>query len=237
MKRPAESVAIVFAGLCLTAAATSVWAQAHQRVTPEVDSLALTSIPARFGPWTEIRSEDGAVSPSLQDEHGRPIAIYDRIVSRTYMTPGHPPVMLMIAYKRRQYQEDRVHRPELCYYAQGFVVSRPGRQPLRLGQNGFPTASFVAEAPQRRETVLYFIRTGSAITESSLGERLTLFKAGLTNTVPDGLLVRASVVEDPATPDDAKAQIDLMNSFLSAMVSASPSNARVVLVGRSALGA
>jgi EpsI family protein len=231
MKPRAAWAAAAFASLCVAAAGVSSWVQAHQRLTPDVDSLALTSIPTRFGQWSQIRSDDGVVSPSLQDEHGRPIAVYDRIVSRTYMLPGHAPVMLMIAYKRQQYQEDRVHRPELCYYAQGFVVTPLASQMLQIGGHNIAEASFVAESPQRRETVLYFIRIGSSISESSVAERLALFKAGLSNTVPDGLLVRASVVEDPASPQNAKAQVALMQTFLSAMLSASSSNAKAVMIG------
>jgi EpsI family protein len=232
MRSPATWAAGAFAGLCLAAACLSSWAQAHQRVTPEVVSSALASIPTRFGPWSVVKNDDGVVSPSLEDDHGRPIAIYDRIVSRTYRRPGHAPVMLMIAYKREQYQEDRVHRPELCYYAQGFVVSRSAGETLRIDGHSVPAASFVAESPQRRETVLYFIRTGSSITESSVAERLALFKAGLSNTIADGVLVRASVVEDPSSPDSLPSTVALMQNFLDDLVTASSPNAKTVLIGQ-----
>jgi EpsI family protein len=234
MKYPAAWAAAAFASLCVVAAGMSSWVQAHQRTTPDANSLALNAIPAEFGQWSEVRNDDGAVSPSLQDEHGRPIAVYDRIVSRTYVEPGHPPVMLMIAYKRQQYQEDRVHRPELCYYSQGFVVTQPAKHELQIDHHTISEASFVAEAPQRRETVLYFIRIGSALTESSTAERLALFKAGLSNTIPDGILVRASVVEDPSSPQNARAQLALMQNFLSALIYASPSAAKAVLIGGAA---
>jgi EpsI family protein len=234
MKSRAAWAAVVFAGLCIGAAGVSSWVQAHQRVTPDVDSLALTSIPTRFGQWSQVRNDDGVVSPSLQDEHGRPIAVYDRIVSRTYVEPGREPVMLMIAYKRQQYQEDRVHRPELCYYAQGFVLTRLASQILQIGAHDIPEASFVAEAPQRRETVLYFIRIGSSITESAAAQRLTVFKAGLSGAIPDGILVRASVVEDPSNPQNVRSQVALMQNFLSALISASPSNAKALMIGGTA---
>jgi EpsI family protein len=231
MRSPALWAAAVFAGLCLSAAGAASWVEAHQRTTPEGESLALASIPTRFGPWSQVRNDDGAVSPSLEDEHGRPIAVYDRIVSRTYMQPGHQPIMLMIAYKRKEFQEDRVHRPEFCYYAQGFVVTRLADQILQIGADRISEAGFVAEAPQRRETVLYFIRTGSSITESALAQRIALFKAGLSDTVPDGVLVRASVVEDPASPQNARSRMALMQTFLTALISASPPSARAVLIG------
>ena len=234
MRSAAAWTAAAFAGLCVGAVGLSSWAQANQRVTPEIESSALATIPTQFGPWSQVKNDDGVVSPSLQDEHGRPIAIYDRIVSRTYMRPGHAPIMLMIAYKRQQYQEDRVHRPELCYYAQGFVVTRSARQTLRMGGRDFSAASFVAESPQRRETVLYFIRTGSSITESSVAERLALFKAGLSNTISDGVLVRASVVQDPSSPESVQSTVSLMQTFLGDLVSASSSNAKAVLIGQAA---
>jgi hypothetical protein len=62
-------------------------------------------------------------------------------------------------------------------------------------------------------------------------QRLALFKAGLAGNISDGVLVRASVVEDPVSPPNAKAEVALMQNFLSALISASPSNAKAVLVG------
>jgi len=231
MRLRATWAAAAFAGLCVGAAGVSSWVQANQRVTPDAASIALTSIPTHFGQWSQVKNDDGAVSPSLEDEHGRPIAVYDRIVSRTYMEPGHEPIMLMIAYKRQQYQEDRVHRPELCYYSQGFILTRLASQILQIGAHSISEASFVADSPQRRETVLYFIRIGSSITESSIAQRLALFRAGLSDTVPDGLLVRASVVEDPSRPQNTKSHVALMQNFLNGLISASSPNAKAVLVG------
>jgi hypothetical protein len=63
---------------------------------------------------------------------------------------------------------------------------------------------------------------------------LALFKAGLSNTIPDGILVRASVVEDPSSPQNTQARLALMQNFLSALIYASPSAAKAVLIGGAA---
>ncbi len=85
--------------------------------TPELDAI----IPAEFGEWKQIANPFTQVGLTTG---GNDLAsqLYDKIVMRTYANKNGDRVMLAIAYAREQKQDIKIHRPEVCYVAQGFQL-------------------------------------------------------------------------------------------------------------------
>lgn len=189
-------------------------------------------LPARPGDWRSVDAPANIVVPWVSDGGDAALRdVYDRVVTRTYERPDGAQVTLVIAYKRQLLQEDRIHRPEICYYAQGFQRSEGVERSLRLGQKEIRVSGFLATGAERSERVLYWIRSGSLIDEDPVNQRVQLIKDNFKGIVPDGVLVRASI----NSPNDGGASqmareneilIQFFNDFLSHL----SSNSRRILV-------
>src|SRR6185295_754125 len=93
---------------------------------------------------------------------------YDDLLMHTYRRADGQQVMMTIAYGRNQTQELKLHRPELCYYAQGFEVHTLGRRTVQL--TPARTVSSLALLTRNRtriEVVTYWIRIDERITENA----------------------------------------------------------------------
>lgn len=193
---------------------------------------AITHIPERIGTWRAVNTLSAPVNPARPDANGKPGQVYDTLVSRAYLAPDGTRVMLMLAYQRLQFQEDRVHSPELCYYAQGFVIR--GQRTIQLRDNALNIQAkfFTGSSISRNESVIYWIRTGNIISENSLSSRSEIFASGIRGKIDDGILVRVSMIESPGTSPDSAAQIATMTGFLRELLAASPPDSRLALLGR-----
>ena len=190
-------------------------------------------IPERFGAWV---AEPESVAPVLlvPSEIGDPdaaqAATYDDVLMRTYRRDDGASVMVALAYGRRQTQELKIHRPELCYYAQGFTVRSLGLRPVRLDRaRTVQSRALVTENRARTEIVTYWIRLGDRLPTSAWDVRWTIFRDGLRGRVPDGLLVRASSLAE--SPAGAEAELDLQHEFLADLYRESPPATQRFLAG------
>ncbi len=226
-----------FAGLAVLAlalvsisASRIMSSRLHSR--PLAPIAALGVLPQRVADWVAVASAEPAVSPVISDAFGNAQQVYDKVVSQVYVRPDGTHIQLMLAYKLTQQQEDRVHSPELCYYSQGFSLS--GQRDLTVdAPNGRLNArAFLAAAPQRSETVVYWIRTGQTVSESALSSRLAIFRDGLGGVLDDGLLVRASVIEAPGSGQGAAMNEKYLTDFLANLLKASGGASRALLAGR-----
>ena len=182
------------------------------RATPALEAL----IPQRFGAWA---AEPESVSPVLlvpdavADADGAQSAAYDDVLMRTYRRTDGARVMVAIAYGRRQTQERKIHRPELCYYAQGFVVRSLGVRPVRLSAaRSVESHALLTQNRSRTEIVTYWIRVGERLANDPWQVRWTIFRDGLMGRVPDGLLVRASSLAE--SPAEAERALLVQHAFL-----------------------
>ncbi|WP_172199962.1 exosortase C-terminal domain/associated protein EpsI [Niveibacterium sp. COAC-50] len=188
------------------------------------------SVPRQFGDWSELPSPFTQVSLSTGDAPNidQP---YDQTLMRTYVNGKGQIVMLALAWGATQRQEVKVHRPDLCYVAQGHKVKRmsPMQFSAIVGTGGPITGTrMLTESPRGGEAVMYWIRIGNIYSESALTTRLHILSEGISGRIPDGILVRASV--HVAREDDANAAWPLMESFLNELVSATPTEARKLMV-------
>jgi EpsI family protein len=136
-------------------------------------------------------------------------------------------IMLSIAYGGDQSDAMQVHRPEVCYTAQGFQVLREALSRLSTPYGQLPVKRLVASQGPRVEPITYWIVIGDEVTQGGLQHKLVQLKYGLTGRIPDGMLVRVSSIDR----NDTRAY-QLQDQFLSSMLDAiSPEN-RVRFAGR-----
>jgi EpsI family protein len=212
-------------------------AYAAAGLTPRVevapsDSLAVR-IPERFGDWVaEAQSVDPVVlvPGAALEPAAAQTAAYDDVLMRTYRRSDGARVMAAFAYGRRQTQEIKIHRPELCYYAQGFDVSPLGDRAVRLaGDRSVESRALLTRNRARIEVVTYWVRVGESLASGPWDVRWTIFRAGLGGRVPDGLLVRASSLAESS--DGAERELAVQHEFLADLYRDTPDATREFLAG------
>jgi EpsI family protein len=191
-------------------------------------------VPVEFAGWREIPLAADAVDPRAQlpGETDRE-APYEDVLMRGYINSRGDMVVLALAYGSHQRQEVKIHRPELCYTAQGFEILR--RTPVDLPLSGLAAqpargARMLVRGADHVETVSYWIRIGDLYSRSAWKTRSHILVEGLGGRVVDGMLVRVSQV----VPDAASAtpqRFALQEDFLAQLVRALPAHARGLLLG------
>ncbi len=180
------------------------------------------ALPHRVGGWSEVPA-DGVIVPEETD----PGDYYDQVVARSFHATGAPEIMMLAAYGAAQRGLIRVHRPEVCYASAGFGLHGAHGQAVPLGAgHAIPGRTFTAERDGRREQVLFWTRVGDSLTLDSRLQKVAMLRRGLQGVIPDGLLVRLSVVGmEPA------AAVRVLTAFGGSLVAAATPAARVLLVG------
>jgi EpsI family protein len=190
-------------------------------------------VPHRFGNWQEEASSIVQVSPEIEQsaETSAQRPAYDQILMRTYRRQSDgAQVMLALAYGRQQRQEFKVHRPELCYYSQGYEVRPAGKQLIALGAaRPIEMQSLLARSRWRLELVTYWIRIGDQISTSPWRSRLIIAREGFAGRVPDGILVRISSLMQ--TDGDAGRALGVQRGFLADLYGSLSVSARKALAG------
>lgn len=162
-------------------------------------------IPKEFGRWKQL--ETGMIQMDLAPRDGEEKTMdqpYDQALMRTYVRDDGAVVMLALAYGRSQRQEVKVHRPELCYVAQGFEVGSKAPVTVELDDHTKVVAyQLLARNQQRVEPVTYWVRIGDRISRNAWESRMEIFREGLLGKIPDGLLVRVSTALRPNDSRDA----------------------------------
>lgn len=223
--------ACVAALVLMAAAAAGAWL-ATPRLQAMRDAPRLeASVPTAFGDWRMVRSAVAQVdvSQGVETVQEQP---YDQTVMRTYVNSRGEQVMLALAWGKRQRQDVKVHRPEVCYPAQGYAVRRAASSsPIStVGRpEPVPTTELLAEARGGGyEAVRYWIRIGNQYGGDGVAARWYILKEGFRGRIPDGILVRAS--QRLRGPESAAQSQALMAGFLSDLVAAVPEGTRQMLV-------
>jgi EpsI family protein len=188
-------------------------------------------VPRAFGMWRELQTPFVPVGlvTNTETTTDQP---YDQVVMRSYVdTQGHV-IHVALAWGKHQRQEVKIHRPELCYPAQGFQVQRllPVRFPITSPQGQTITGKrmMTRDRAGRTEAVSYWIRLGSSYSDSPWETRLHILKEGLAGRVTDGMLVRVSTrLEAGQDPQEAFAR---QEQFAAQLVTASPLQVRTMMV-------
>lgn len=181
-------------------------------------------VPQAFGPWMLDRSVIPLEVPA--DVANTLNAIYDKTLSRTYVNRDGQRVMLSLAYGANQSRALQLHKPEVCYTAQGFRVGqlRPGV--LRLGGSDLPVMRLVGQLGGRVEPITYWMRVGNNVVRGWLEQNRVRLSYGLQGQIPDGLLFRVSMISG-----DTAASYEIQDLFVNTLLASMSQPNRSVLVG------
>lgn len=178
---------------------------------PPIDLAAM--VPVAFGDWRkEINLLTQVVNPQ---QKGVIDKIYSQTLSRTYVNTQGYRIMLSIAYGKNQSDALQLHKPEICYPAQGFTLLATLRGPLNLLGTPISATRVATSLGQRFEPVTYWTVVGDHVVTGGNDKKWIELSYALQNRIPDGMLVRLSSI-DKGT-ENAYAQQSL---FANAMVAA-----------------
>lgn len=184
-----------------------------------------TMIPKQFGEWRVDESVVPLqVSPDVQAKLDK---IYNQTLSRTYINGQGQRIMLSIAYGSDQSDSMAVHKPEVCYPAQGFEITQKRKATLAIAGTSLPVVRLVAQHNSRIEPITYWITVGGETVTGGLDRKLAQMRYGLTGNIPDGLLFRISNID----PDPTRAY-ELHANFASDMFQVLNTAHRTTLFGK-----
>lgn len=219
------TVSLVVGALMLSSAALTKVATPTAKMADFHSRFELAEIiPKQFGEW----QVDTAIVP-LQidpDTQARLNKIYNQTLSRTYVNRDGERIMLSIAYGGDQSDSMSVHRPEVCYTAQGFQISRQVDTRMSTDFGPLPIRQLYAISGGRHEPITYWITVGDKATESGAKAKLAQLRYGLSGTVPDGMLVRVSNIGT-----DTAAAYTLQKRFVSELLHSLTPDSRKRLIG------
>lgn len=211
-------------GSACTAAAAAAYALKPRRSVSLVGEASLEEIvPRTLGRWTSDDVSD-LVAPKVEGSLAS--KLYNQTVGRVYRQDSNE-IMMLLAYGKTNNDELQLHRPESCYPAFGFALSMSQAANIEL-QPGvtIPARRLVADAPGRRENIVYWSRLGEYLPVDAGEQRRDRLRAAMQGYVADGLLARFSAVGTDTAP-----ALAMVERFVIDLVRATPAGRRAALVG------
>lgn len=184
--------------------------------------------PDAFGEWRVDPRSSALVRPA--DAQGKAYGLYDQVLERTFVNPAGARVMLSVAYGGEQSNKLQLHRPEVCYRANGYEVGDAHAEPLRLAGRSLTATRLHANRPGRSEPITYWTVLGGEVAAGNLSFQWRRAAHSLRGEVLDGLLVRISTVDH----DTARAYA-LQAAFAATLAEALPPAARDKVLGVASL--
>ncbi|WP_050415601.1 exosortase-associated protein EpsI, B-type [Azoarcus sp. CIB] len=207
--------ALVMLVLMLLAAGGAYGLRPTQKIadtTPSVDPEVM--IPTAFGDWREeLRSTPQIVDPQQQQTIDK---IYSKTLSRTYVNSEGYRIMLSVAYGSNQSDSMQVHKPEVCYPAQGFSLHAKQTAVLRTSSGDVPVTRLETSLGARREPVTYWVTVGDRVISSRMHKKFVEMSYGFGGEIPDGMLLRLSSI-DAGTAHAYDVQVQFAEDLLSAV--------------------
>ena len=182
---------LLSAGIALSIRPTSRLADQKPPITLE------KIIPASFGDWREInQNTQSIVNPQEQKMLSE---LYSQTLSKTFINSVGYRIMLSIAYGGDQSRDLGVHRPEVCYVAQGFQLSSKEKVSVQIGDIQVPAMRMQTRLGSRNEPVTYWIRIGDKVVRGNLELGFARLSYGVQGKIADGLLFRVSSIDSDST--------------------------------------
>lgn len=182
-------------------------------------------VPREFGLWHEMAAAVQVVNPQSKELIDK---LYSQVLTRSYVNSSGQVVMLTIAYGNDQRGNLEVHKPEVCYPAQGFTVYQNVTGSLATSSGSISVRRLETSMGPRKEPVTYWSTLDGGVVESRIQKRLSELKSTLAGRVPDGLLVRVSSID----PDTAHAW-QVHQAFVDALLQSLPDADRARMAGLS----
>jgi len=158
---------------------------------PKIDLEVM--IPRAFGEWREEKQ----ASVQIVDPRQKELLdkIYSQLLTRTYVNPGGYHIMLSIAYGSDQSGSLQVHKPEVCYPAQGFTLQKREGSALATAGGAIPVTRILTNLGPRVEPVTYWITVGDRVVTGGIQKKLIEMSYGFSGKIPDGTLIRVSSID------------------------------------------
>ena len=211
--------------LMIVSAALTMALTPTKKIADQQEKLDLeTMIPVKFGNW----KIDESIIPLQVDAEtqAKLDKIYNQTLSRTYVNSYGERIMLSVAYGGDQSDNLAIHKPEVCYYAQGFEVMKIYADELLTQYGKFPIKRLMAVKGSRNEPITYWVTIGNKAVLPGIEEKLQQLRYGLTGNVPDGMLVRVSSIDT-----DRERAYQLQNIFIQDLLSMVADGERIRLIG------
>lgn len=221
----ANSTALTLAVLMCAASVGGIAARPSAKAADKGSAVSLeTMVPRGFGEWAELREQNvQVVNPQTKELLDK---LYSQLLTRTYVNKQGYRIMLSMAYGDDQRGGLQAHRPEVCYPAQGFKLSKVEDGALATSFGSIEVRRLSTSLGARNEPVTYWLTVGDQIIKSNFDKRIAEIRLGLTGQIPDGLLFRISSIDDDTTRAFAMQQ-----KFAADMMAAVPPVARRQLSG------
>lgn len=218
-------IAILFAtALVVSNVLTPVAQMSSQRKNFDINQI----VPDQFDSWK--RFENGGafvVDPELKSKIE---SVYSQTLTRSYIDPDGHIIMLSIAYGGNQQDMMQVHRPEVCYVAQGFYLEKVNTKKIVTAHGTVKAKLLLAKQAERIEPITYWIKIGDSIAVDGLTWRLERIKYGLSGSIPDGLLFRVSSIGS-----DLDNQYQIQESFIKSLAASLTSDQYIQILGKDQL--
>lgn len=178
---------------------------------PKVDLEAM--IPRAIADWSEEKQSSAhIVDPRQKELIDR---IYNQTLSRTYVNGNGYRIMLSIAYGSDQSDTLQLHKPEVCYPAQGFALKSKQAGSLKIDKGSIQVTRLITTLAQRNEPVTYWTTIGEQVVQGGLSKKIAEMSYGMSGKIPDGMLIRLSSIDS-----DAEKAFRMQEQFASEMLAA-----------------
>jgi len=216
---------LLIGGACVAAAGAAAVLKPRREVPLLKNAKLADVIPPAFDGWT---SEEVGDPYAVNGEGTLSAKLYNELVTRRYVNAaGDRQVMALFAYGGRQSDELQLHRPEVCYPAFGYNLTRNEPVDLAIGKTAVvPARRLAASAEGRAESIIYWSRMGEMIPRDGGEQRKARLEIAMQGIIPDGLLSRFSVPGEEPEQDWT-----VIEGFVVQMITAIRPDMRKVLIG------
>jgi EpsI family protein len=207
-----------------TAAAITFAKLPRQPIMALPNGNVTDAISVRAGAWAMVPDANFVLPP--EDER-KAAAVYEQQLLRSYGAGDTSPIMLLLAYDRSQSGMLMIHRPESCYPGSGFTITAERDVAIPLAPGITASGRFLSTVRDvRTEQVLYWTRVGNHFPVSWDDQRRSIAIQNLNGLIPDGVLVRLSVID----PDAEAARLTMMR-FAATLFASCGAPGRALLAG------
>ena len=207
-RRPSALPVIVM--MLVAFGASVAFARRPEAVSARAD---VTTIPTQASDWKLER--DVTLDPTVMAQIKA-----DSFIDRWYIGPGGQRVELLVVY-RRYGRREFAHRPELCFPAAGYTVTRKGRTSLFYGGRDVPAVHLKAHNQESGHTNLsYFFASGTKTEEDFLQQQVWMAFERLIPNKNGWTFIRLQSPRATTDEDAVAAQEDFMRAFAPAIEAA-----------------
>jgi EpsI family protein len=216
---------LLLGALCVSGAVAGTALKPRREVRLLTSGKLADIVPRTFGDWN---SEDVGDPYAVNGEGTLSAKLYNELLVRQYVNfKAGTGVTLLMAYGGRQSDELQLHRPEVCYPAFGFNLTRNEPLTLPIGDSvSVPARRLAAEADGRVESIIYWSRMGELLPQDGGQQRTARLKIAMQGIIPDGLLSRFSM-----TGNNPKLEWLAIEGFVAELIGAVAPARRNILIG------